>query len=1009
VLSSWGCEGIEFGKFDEPHGLAINGFDHVLVVEEYNHRVQHFTREGQFIKAWGSEGSDNGQFRYPRSIATNSAGDIYVLDKGNYRVQKFNSNGEFLLKWGNSGSDEGQFSSPWGICIDTDGHVYVSDQGNDRVQKFDSSGTFITKWGTLGSGDGEFRNPRGIVTDSDDNVFVSDSLNARIQKFTSDGIYLMQWGCRGSTTGCFENLSGLGPTGITVDANDNIYVIDDGNYRIQKFSSDGTYINQYGEKGFSPGQFAEKFLGLSLFSDGALCVADTGNDRIQVIKPIALQSNSKAIIVAGGGSFPGNNLWEPTQMCANFAYRTLTYQGFSKESIYYLTSDTDLDLDNNREFDDVDGDVNNNNFQQAITTWASDADSLVVYLVDHGGNSTFRMSGTETLSASDLDSWLDTLQTSMPGKVTVIYDACESGSFISSLTPPQGKERVVITSTSLGESAYFVTQGSISFSNYFWTHIFNGVNVEDSFNLTKEAITYTTPYQNPLLDANGNGIVNESEDYALIENTYIGNGTTISGDVPVIGSISEEQTIYSTSSALLFASEVTDIDGIARVWTVIRPPDFNQGSSDNTVQNLPSADLMPVDGIPSRYEVTYDHFNIEGTYQIAIYARDRIGNTSIPQITTVSVENPLRRRAIIVAGGSQSDDLWPAIEKCATLVYETLTFQGYSDDDIYFMSPETFSAGVDGLATLSNINYAIETWAAESSKDLALYIVGNGGAGAFTISNTETLTATDLDSWLDNLQGTLPGKVTVVYDACRSGSFLPFLIPPDGKERILISSTEDNQSAYFLSEGDISFSKFFWRKVLNGATVRESFLQAKKAVSFSYKNQTPLLDDTGNGIGNEKPDGHLAINYRIGLGIILAGDDPLIGSIVPEQTADTGSSATIWVEDVTTTGTIDKVWAVIAPPNDDPDDPNSPISELPILDLTHVGSNRYEGSYSAFSKNGTYQITVYAIDLEGNISLPMGTNICYVNCGDDNVVDDNYGDNGAGSGGGGCFFDILRY
>jgi hypothetical protein len=184
-------------------------------------------------------------------------------------------------------------------------------------------------------------------------------------------------------------------------------------------------------------------------------------------------------------------------MCANFAYRALAYQGFTKETIYYLTSDTDLDLDNNGELDDVDGDATNSNLQDAITTWAVDADSLVVYLVDHGGNGTFRMSGTETLSASDMDSWLDSLQETMPGKVIVIYDACESGSFLSFFTPPAEKERIVITSTSPDESAYFVTQGSISFSNYFWTHIFNGVNLKDSFDLAKDAIGYTTDFQPP--------------------------------------------------------------------------------------------------------------------------------------------------------------------------------------------------------------------------------------------------------------------------------------------------------------------------------------------------------------------------------------------------------------------------------------------------------------------------------------------------------------------------------
>jgi hypothetical protein len=41
-------------------------------------------------------------------------------------------------------------------------------------------------------------------------------------------------------------------------------------------------------------------------------------------------------------------------MVANFAYRALVYQGFTKDSIYYLSADTELDLDNNGQADDVD-------------------------------------------------------------------------------------------------------------------------------------------------------------------------------------------------------------------------------------------------------------------------------------------------------------------------------------------------------------------------------------------------------------------------------------------------------------------------------------------------------------------------------------------------------------------------------------------------------------------------------------------------------------------------------
>ena len=152
---------------------------------------------------------------------------------------------------------------------------------------------------------------------------------------------------------------------------------------------------------------------------------------------MTLQDNSKAILVAGSGPFPGNHLWDSTQISANFAYRTLAYQGFTKESIYYLSSDTDLDLDSNGVLDDVDGDATNANLQDAITNWASDADNLVLYLVGHGGVDTFRMSGTETLLEADLASWLGGTAAQ---KVVVVYDACESGSVLGDLSPLSGKE-----------------------------------------------------------------------------------------------------------------------------------------------------------------------------------------------------------------------------------------------------------------------------------------------------------------------------------------------------------------------------------------------------------------------------------------------------------------------------------------------------------------------------------------------------------------------------------------
>jgi len=965
-LDKWGGLGQGDGEFNDHHGMVFDENDFIYVADTLNNWIQKFTADGKFILKWGNEGTGDGQFKSPTDVAIGASGNVYVTDTNNNRVQKFTSEGDFLLKWGNYGSGDGQF---WGlneIAVDSENFVYVTDRNNHRVQKFTSDGVFVNKWGSQGGATGQFYFPQAIEVDSTDNLYIVDSYNFRIQKFTTNGVFLDEWGTNGNGDGQFE-----WPFGLAIDRNDNnnIYVSDISTHRIQKFNANGDFITAWGYIGNSPGEVNTPW-SLAVSSNGNVYVGDRYNYRIQVFRKITSSRNTKAVIVAGGGPFAGNNLWDATQMCSNFAYRAMTYQGFTKASIHYLSSDIDLDLDGNGILDDVDGDATNGKLQQAITIWASDAEDLVLYLVDHGGDGTFRMSASETLSATDLDTWLDQLQAVIAGKVIVVYDACESGSFLTSLTPPAGKDRIVITSTSPSESAYFVAQGSVSFSNFFWTHIFNGVNVKDAFELSSQAIGYTTGYQNPLVDANGNGFGNEPEDLSQVQNLYIGNGTVIHGEVPLINKVSVPQTIVDKNSALLYADNVSDLDGIARVWAVIRPPDYSAGSATNPVQELPSIDLMPVGD--SRFEATYEGFNIEGTYQIAIYARDRIGNTSIPSLTTVSVNTPLRRRAIIVAGGPSSDGLWSAVQTNAGRVYETLIFQGYSDDDIYFLSPVTFSSGVDGLASLSNLNFAIITWAAASTQDVILYLVGRGGAQTFQMNATETLNAADLDTWLDSLQNSLPGNVTVIYDASHSGSFLSLLAPPPTKERIVISSANNNQGASFISDGDISFSTFFWQQVSNGANVRDAFVHGINAIDYAAGGQTPLLDDSGNGIGNELGiDGRMARDHTIGVGIILAGDAPVIGSVSPAQTLSGSASANLWADDVTTTAVIERVWAVITPPGYDAN--QSDGSNLASIELTGAGAGRYEGTYSNFSLFGTYQIAVYAMDTNGSISLPVVT------------------------------------
>ncbi|BAU29593.1 DNA-binding beta-propeller fold protein YncE [Aneurinibacillus soli] len=97
--------------------------------------------------------------------------------------------------------------------------------------------SFIQTWGAGGNGEGKFNLPTGVATDSSGNVYIVDTGNNRIQKFSENGIFLSQWGSYGTDSKQFD-----GPSFIAIDSLDNVYVADQNNNRIQKLSKEGEFI-----------------------------------------------------------------------------------------------------------------------------------------------------------------------------------------------------------------------------------------------------------------------------------------------------------------------------------------------------------------------------------------------------------------------------------------------------------------------------------------------------------------------------------------------------------------------------------------------------------------------------------------------------------------------------------------------------------------------------------------------------------------------------------------------
>jgi hypothetical protein len=284
-LTQWGSNGTGPSQFDSPYGVSVDISGNVYVADSLNYRIKKFSSDGSFLTAWGTRGSGNGQFEMPIDIAFDASGKVYVIEYATNRIQKFEPNGTFLVKWGTYGTGDGQLAFPIGMDADSYGNLYVADTGNDRIQKFGPPFglVFLAEWGTEGAGNGQFENPFGVAIGASDIVYVADTINHRIQKFDSTGVFLAKWGTNGSGDGELSS-----PYGVAVDASGNIYVADSYNHRIQKFSSSGTYLTKWGaycDTGVAgqdgcDGQFAYPS-GVAVDASNNVYVAEVNNSRIQ--------------------------------------------------------------------------------------------------------------------------------------------------------------------------------------------------------------------------------------------------------------------------------------------------------------------------------------------------------------------------------------------------------------------------------------------------------------------------------------------------------------------------------------------------------------------------------------------------------------------------------------------------------------------------------------------------------------------------------------------------------
>lgn len=257
--------------FEESPGVAVGAGERVFVFHRGPHPLMVFESSGAFIRSWG-----DGLFGRPHAVKFDREGNLWVVDDGAHFVAKTDAGGRVRLvlgRKGTAGASNELFNRPTDVAFGLSGDIYVTDgYGNSRVVQFTRNGEFVRAWGKKGTGPGEFNLPHAIAVDQHGRVFVGDRDNFRMQVFSGEGKFLEEWTHVGS------------PWGLVLTPSDELFMCDGYANRILKLDLEGKVSGVLSGPGKLPGRldFAHH---LAVAPSGALYVAEIKNWRVQKFIP----------------------------------------------------------------------------------------------------------------------------------------------------------------------------------------------------------------------------------------------------------------------------------------------------------------------------------------------------------------------------------------------------------------------------------------------------------------------------------------------------------------------------------------------------------------------------------------------------------------------------------------------------------------------------------------------------------------------------------------------------
>lgn len=297
ALAAWDASGArqdlaprgrELQQFDLPRAVAWD--PHLIaVVDAGNRRVLLLDTEDHDRVIAVLDEVTGYDFSRPRSVAILRTGDepedafVFVTDAGHNRVFRATAGGQQLPSWG------GEMSYPFDVATGADGEVLVVDSGNDRILRFWMDG--LPK-GAIGGTD-VLRSPIAATVGPGGLVYVIEQTNPRITAFDPSGTQVAEWACSESLTGMPGEV--WRPVDLASD-DTYLYVLENdaasngtaAHVRVEVFEPepgvalrDSLVTSFAAQLGAGAGQLWNP-LGIAVSPDGAIIIADSGNNRLQM-------------------------------------------------------------------------------------------------------------------------------------------------------------------------------------------------------------------------------------------------------------------------------------------------------------------------------------------------------------------------------------------------------------------------------------------------------------------------------------------------------------------------------------------------------------------------------------------------------------------------------------------------------------------------------------------------------------------------------------------------------